>query len=394
MEDGRERSDDIARIEEKLRSYAIWTRNPELCQTLLTRVLPLWQADLDLEVDTQDGSRRRKNTWTKVRDHFPKEINEAEPIIRFIVDFVHEWDDNGVPITIIDLCSGFGISSMALAEILPPERVGRIWMVDKLWPHDPTNPSEGNLSTKHLSGRSYPIPLKYRKTDIKAGRELRQIHKYVLEAAPGPVILMGIHLCKSLAVRAIQLCQSSQKIVAFCLKPCCLPGRKMAFKPKIPIVWEFKNGYSFGPRDLYREEQQCEEKDGSAVQERYQSHDHDHDDDDDNHDLGGTVIVPTFGGVENGHDETNPKKKYLSEEDGDEDDKEARGHAAVSEEEHQCDGDENEGAKGEGYDGQNGKKRRDTRLRCGGNSPEKQKTAASAVGHSDPNFTNERFSQW
>lgn len=41
----------------------------------------------------------------------------------------------------------------------------------------------------------------------------------------GGLMILGIHLCGLLALRAVELCNNNQPYVKlFALKPCCLPG--------------------------------------------------------------------------------------------------------------------------------------------------------------------------
>jgi hypothetical protein len=236
--------DDVALIARDLQQLPVWTRNEALCTRLVEDILPVWKRDLD------GTEEKGSNAWQRIRKRFAKEMNECEPILTYVQTVVEQHPVAEPPVTVVDLCSGFGVCSMILAEILPPNRVSRIELLDRQWPHDPNNPTAGNISIEHLTGRRWPVPMHYRKRNLKAGREVRMIHERVLEPAEGPVIMIGIHLCRSLSVRAIQLFQGSTKIDTFCLKPCCLPGRKMV-RHDPPIVWEFGNGYCFGPKDVY-----------------------------------------------------------------------------------------------------------------------------------------------
>lgn len=54
--------------------------------------------------------------------------------------------------------------------------------------------------------------------------EVVHIQPGLLEPAPGPVIILGIHLCGLLSIRAIETFNRGPKCVAFALKPCCLPS--------------------------------------------------------------------------------------------------------------------------------------------------------------------------
>jgi hypothetical protein len=241
---------DFIWIRKQLEPMPIWTRNLPLCQTVLNDILPKWYQDLN--------TAKSNNPWTKIRKRIAKELNECEPCLEYVIHMV-ENSTEGETFTIADICSGFGLCSMLLAELLPPGKVDKIWLIDKQWPHKETLPQ--HITTEHIYGRNYPIPLRIRKMDMKKSREIKQVHTRVLDPAPGPVIMIGIHLCKALSVHAIKLYQASPKAAALILKPCCLPGAKFLYVPspegrKTPIQYDFVSGYSFRPLDIY---QDCEE---------------------------------------------------------------------------------------------------------------------------------------
>ena len=51
--------------------------------------------------------------------------------------------------------------------------------------------------------------------------------------ASGPVIIAGIHLCGTLALKAISLFNRVASVSMLCLKPCCLPGRIHAAREEV-----------------------------------------------------------------------------------------------------------------------------------------------------------------
>jgi hypothetical protein len=269
-------------VESELKQSSLWKRNPTLCTRVLNDILPQWYQDLSL-VETLNSP------WGKIRKRIVKELNESEPFITYLLQLMEtKKDDNNknnpeTKFCIIDLCSGFGILSMLLSELLPPERVETIWLLDVSFPMDVTKIQKHHISVRHLQDRSWPIPLKFRKVDLKRGREIKQLHKYVF---PSPeqdpqtkLVLVGVHLCKALSVHAINLydslvCRgsgsdrdkgsasslssssSSPPVVALLLKPCCLPGRKHLYirtadGGRTPLHYQFSNGYSFRVMDLY-----------------------------------------------------------------------------------------------------------------------------------------------
>jgi len=90
-----------------------------------------------------------------------------------------------------------------------------------------TNTSATPCSSK-LSSSSYydtwPISIDTSKQNLKSSRQLQKIKEHYLTNENHPVIMLGIHLCGILSLRAIDLYNSSSNIKFFALKPCCLPG--------------------------------------------------------------------------------------------------------------------------------------------------------------------------
>ena len=72
----------------------------------------------------------------------------------------------------------------------------------------------------------WPIPIDTSKQNLKSSRQLQQIKKhYLSNESQHPVIILAIHLCGTLSLKAIELFNSNPKSVKFlALKPCCLPG--------------------------------------------------------------------------------------------------------------------------------------------------------------------------
>jgi len=79
------------------------------------------------------------------------------------------------------------------------------------------------------SGKSYyetwPIPLNTAKVDLKKSKEIRDMERRLLGGGGGPIILVAVHLCGTLSLRAVELFNNNPRVRFFCLKPCCLPGK-------------------------------------------------------------------------------------------------------------------------------------------------------------------------
>jgi hypothetical protein len=165
--------------------------------------------------------------WKRIfkKDKVIKELLECIPII----DALQHWIVHHQNVTIIDLASGKGYLSMLLSELLPPDRVTKIVLMDKQWPmcHDDMKPHHINWS--HIYGYkdggpyyTWPIRLVTSKQDLKQSTALKQVTARFLQRAP--VAVLAVHLCGTLSLRAIDICNQSENVQFVALKPCCLPA--------------------------------------------------------------------------------------------------------------------------------------------------------------------------
>jgi hypothetical protein len=113
----------------------------------------------------------------------------------------------------------------------------------------------------HCYYNTWPIPLNTAKVDLKKSKEIRMLERRLLsvdassssssssrqhnttiagnnenglnaatnanegrEGKGGPIILVAIHLCGTLSLKAVELFNNNPRVQYFCLKPCCLPG--------------------------------------------------------------------------------------------------------------------------------------------------------------------------
>ena len=206
-------------------------------------------------------------------DRVLKEIVEAVPIIHAVSEWIQhdEGNDSDLPtasprrtnVTIVDLCSGKGYLSMFLSEYLPAERVQKFILMDKAWPrchgvpqphhmswdhiygYHPSNPANLTDSTLTIGGGStevdsvpatqcyfdtWPIPLHTSKQDLKKSSTHRQLQKRLFDVTlhqddAGPIIMLAVHLCGTLSLRAIEMFNRQPETIKFlALKPCCLPA--------------------------------------------------------------------------------------------------------------------------------------------------------------------------
>lgn len=265
-----------------------WIGNKIRDCSLYSSYKDLFDRAIDIIVGWQDRYRSRPDIWsrfTKGNCHrLIKELCESAPVIDKVLTNVSNMHlglkKGGLSqVTVLDLCSGFGFLSMFLSELLPPERVNRILLIDKMWSRhaysrgdaeidgilpqtesvadDQAIPSlaaddvalqqeettgtnvttdEKQKATKqyinadHITGefyRQWPIPMTPSHQDIKSRASLRSMQRVVVDRAAvnGPLIILGIHLCGILSLRALDIFNSNLKHTQlFVLKPCCLPA--------------------------------------------------------------------------------------------------------------------------------------------------------------------------
>ena len=205
----------------------------------------------------------------------------------------------GDKFTIVDLACGKGYLSMTLSECLPPDRVEKFVLVDRGWAMHGMTPGPHHISWAHIYGSrptssdpyppsddddndgdgddrcivrdvagdrrasggnddasddvsrcnsyydTWPIPLNTAKVDLKKTKEIREMERRLFsysdvvgECCGGPIILVAVHLCGTLSMKAVELFNNNPRVRFLCLKPCCLPGENRGCVP-IHIVRVF-----------------------------------------------------------------------------------------------------------------------------------------------------------
>ena len=193
--------------------------------------------------------RGNPTLWRRIFtvDRVVKELVEAAPILDAVVQIVDEADtkDTG-KLTLLDLASGRGYLSMLLSEMLPKEKIEKIILVDKAWPlcnakevlphqmgwdhiygnrtNNVLEEDEATSSSPSTYFDTWPIHLHTSKQDLKQKGTKRQMKKFIFDRAPGPVLILAVHLCGVLSLRAVEMFNDHPDKVRFlALKPCCLP---------------------------------------------------------------------------------------------------------------------------------------------------------------------------
>lgn len=119
------------RLQKEMRSCPIYEQYEEVFEEGI-QVITKWT----------ERFRSRSDIWArfiKTTDQqisrVVKEFIEAAPVIARVRASVCTLTPSKEKVTIVDLCSGFGFMSMFLSEMLPPEKVCRILLIDNRWSH-------------------------------------------------------------------------------------------------------------------------------------------------------------------------------------------------------------------------------------------------------------------
>jgi len=139
------------------------------------------------------------------------------------------WADPGPPdragmpagsCTVIDVCAGKGFASLLLASslgnVLGKASVGRIIMVDLASGHDA--PRLEYLDAVREQSTSFSVPIEFEQLDVHT----RGFEEFVRSLGM-PVVLLGVHLCRRLSSRCIEVFNSCDGVRGLVLLPCCLP---------------------------------------------------------------------------------------------------------------------------------------------------------------------------
>jgi len=158
------------------------------------------------------------------------------PVVGRVLENIRNVEDHETQITIVDLCSGVGYLSIILAELLAGNpNIARFVLVDNAFPNRDAEAKPHHINPAHLMADDlWPIELTHRRYNLKSSSGHRQLEQHILARAPGPVMLLGVHLCGVLSIHAVQLFNDHPRCSFFALKPCCLPPIALA---KQKFVW-------------------------------------------------------------------------------------------------------------------------------------------------------------
>jgi hypothetical protein len=172
---------------------------------------------------SSDVARRLKEdpafeSWSRHRG-IKKEITEAYAALsatrRALRDqeLEREAFGDGEDLVFVELCSGRGFISIVFADAFPK---ARLYMVD----------NDDRMDVTHLDAYD-PDRLSFHLLDLHSAECEAFIRDIVNSAGLGKtVVLVGVHLCGTLAHRAIELYENVEGVCALVVSPCCLPRRR------------------------------------------------------------------------------------------------------------------------------------------------------------------------
>ena len=168
-----------------------------------------------------------KALWKRIRrgKRLAKELSEIAPVLARAREAAASFrlSASGKRLVILDLCSGFGYLAMFLSELLAPwaDKVEKIVLVDVRWA--PHNVAAGpqHLNPRHLLAAGWPIRMTTSRANLKAPSDRRGLARTFLSHGH-PAWLLGVHLCGTLSLRAVDMFNDAPSIVSFALKPCCV----------------------------------------------------------------------------------------------------------------------------------------------------------------------------
>lgn len=211
----------------------------------------IFDQSIDAIIKWRQRYRGNPAVWKRIfkKERVLKELIESAPVLHSVQKFVNNYesghnDNDDDTITILDLCSGKGYLSMFLSEMLPPEKVKKIILVDKAWAMCNSEVLPHHMNWDHIYGEipqeirenqippiddtcyftTWPIPLHTSKQNIKQKCNPRQMKKHFFDRTKGPILVLAVHLCGTLSLRAVDFFNNNENVKMFCLKPCCLPG--------------------------------------------------------------------------------------------------------------------------------------------------------------------------
>ena len=229
----------IDSVPAKLKQSELYKTYKDLIDDLIAYVLPFWNKKWRFHSAFKQIVNKKK---------LSHEIEESIVALHFVLAMLAQIAVSDAPkqqqksVSLIDLCSGKGILSLLLVsfiKLVPKYQhlcscIDCIYLMDRNWDNLDYLEAEEMKEAKQDYAKRPKSPIKSDHLSIASmefGIELVPIrcnihHTKVYDFITGlgkECILLSIHLCRRLSVRAIKLFNGIKSIFAFLLAPCCLP---------------------------------------------------------------------------------------------------------------------------------------------------------------------------
>ena len=153
------------------------------------------------------------------KNHLKKEITEAYGALAAVRRAIEgrrtrtnaKAEDDGGDLILFDLCSGRGFVSIVLASEFPNARV---FMID----------NDTTMNVEHVE--SFGERLTFHALDAFHDETETFIREIARAGPTKTVVIVGVHLCGTLAHRAIELYERIHEVSSLVVSPCCLPRRR------------------------------------------------------------------------------------------------------------------------------------------------------------------------
>jgi len=168
---------------------------------------------------------------------FAGEIHESAVAIGFLLDALDKFRTKGMKsesVSIFDVCSGKGYFSMISAYLFASKVAGfqgfdlkKISLIDlrwaPVWTEAISKSRKNYIKQDHLAvvSRETGIELDPVRIDIHDKQTLKILDESLFNS-----VLVGVHLCKGLSLRLVELWNKSTTAQALILCPCCLPAKR------------------------------------------------------------------------------------------------------------------------------------------------------------------------
>ena len=148
--------------------------------------------------------------WSGRRSTVLKELSESYAVLTHVMNRLPSYS-TGSELTLIDVCSGKGITALMAAHLLPNAKVV---MVD----------SDEQMRLDHLNSLLISGSVEFYRLDIFTDNFFNLLESKNKQFQNRRIMLLGTHLCGALSPRLISLFDQLRFIDYLVLVPCCLKG--------------------------------------------------------------------------------------------------------------------------------------------------------------------------